>query len=108
MKRFYGFLPVLLAVILLGSCASLFQTPKDPWVGVSKDELIKQSGNPSSVVSDGKGGEIWTYSKSEIVEGHTFGSSSEGGAMTQNQIWVVNKYFIDADGIIYAHQEFQI
>ena len=47
MKRFYGFLPVLLAVILLGSCASLFQTPKDPWVGVSKDELVKQSGDKS-------------------------------------------------------------
>jgi len=107
MKRLYVFLPVLIAVMLLGSCASLFQTPKDPWVGVSKDELVKQSGNPSSAMSDGKGGEIWVYSKSKIVGGQSLGSGP-GMEGSQNQTWVVNKYFIDADGIIYAHQEFQI
>jgi hypothetical protein len=108
MKRFYGFLPVLLAVTLLGACATLFQTPKDPWVGVSKDELVKQSGNPSSVKPDGRGGEIWVYSKSKMIEGHALGSSSGGGATNQDQVWMVNKFFIDANGIIYAHQEFQI
>lgn len=107
MKRFYGFLPVLVAVILLGSCASLFQTPKDPWVGASKDQLVKQFGKPSSVASDGKGGEIWVYPASKLVQGATLGSGP-GAEGAQYQIWVVNKYFIDANGIIYAHQEFQI
>ena len=108
MIRIHRVLPVLVSVVLLGSCASIFQAPKDPWIGASKDQLVKQMGNPNSTASDSQGGEIWVYTKSTIIQGSSLGSTNPGSQGGEIQQWILDKFFIDANGIIYAHQEMQM
>ncbi len=108
MKRLCVLLLIVSYALVLGSCASLFRAPNDPWVGATKDQLVKQLGSTSSITSDNHGGEIWVYIKSKLVEGHALGSAGGDGSMTQQQIWVMDKFFIDANGVIYQHQESQI
>ena len=53
---------VLISIVLLvvAGCASVERLEKK-WVGLDKSALIAVKGTPDRVMSDGFGGEIYTY-----------------------------------------------
>jgi hypothetical protein len=93
-------LSILAAALVLVSCASLSQPAVDRWLGATKDQLVEQMGKPNSSVSDGHDGEILVFVVSTYTEGF--------GCLAPEQYYVVSRFFVDAAGKIYKHEEFQV
>ena len=86
---------VVLGVLLLGSAAAFADgmMTSDPQVGISKDQLVQQLGQPLSSASDGNGGTILVYEDSVAV-----------GAESNPENLAVDQYYIDASGKVYQHR----
>jgi hypothetical protein len=94
---------LLLGVLALASCASMFQQPKDIWIGQTKDQLQVRKGVPGSKTTDGHGGELWVYL--DEVRRWSYGKTTHGWAEVMTDYLLVSQYYIDAHGIIYLHRE---
>ena len=51
----------VLAFLLSSNCCLAQSQTKDPFIGLSKKEVVAKWGEPTTTRKDGKGGEILTY-----------------------------------------------
>lgn len=83
----------VLAFMLLAGCAmSKKQIAKmDSWINQYKSELLATNGAPTRVVSDGLGGEILVYERTDVA-------GVNGIVMSQT---VFSEFYVNSSGIIY-------
>lgn len=84
-------------LFILISVASFSQNKKekkalDSWIGHPKHELIQTMGLPYTSGTDGKGGEVYVYSRSVFVSGYT--------------VYRITNFFIGGNGVIYSWSTF--
>ena len=96
MKRRVALVAVVLAVMLLGSAAAVFADTTsrntDPQVGITKDQLVQELGQPLYTASDGNGGTILVY-EADLV-----------GMQTRPRATWLDQYYVDAGGNVYQHR----
>ena len=111
------FLPGLLALALLTSCASS-GGDMNAFVGQPSSELLARLGPPKLRIPQEQGGQVWTYveataSTSAVRMSHpgAFNSSGSGSGPSAHASALDNpaftsrrEFFIDASGMIYKYR----
>jgi len=90
---------LVLGILLVGSGVALFADnmamSSDPQVGITKDQLVQQLGQPASSASDGNGGTILVY---QTVVPAGASDIYSGGNLSEDQ------YYVDSSGKVYLHR----
>jgi len=101
MKKHAVVVALVMGVLLLGSGVAVFadntmgSSSSDPQVGITKDQLVQQLGQPLSSASDGNGGTILLY-QDFVAAGAS--DIYSGGNLSEDQ------YYVDASGKVYQHR----
>lgn len=101
MRRAYLFSSIVMISFSLAACleiiggsitASQIDAEMKPWIGSSKDQLVKAWGAPASTFpGDEYGGEIWTYSFSRLL------------GNPPQEYTAIRQFYINSAGIIYGY-----
>lgn len=101
MKKIF-FLSAILFTVFLISCSSSRKADDakenalfNEWLGQSKSQLIKQWGQPDSISTDGKNGQILTYKERLDY------MSVMNGNYTGKNYSVKKDMYVNADSLIY-------
>ena len=101
MKKLFVLLCTLIAILII-SCSSSRKASDakenalfNQWMGHSKNQLIKEWGQPDSTTSDGKNGQILLYKE------HLDYASVMNGNYTGTQYSLKKEMFINADSVVY-------
>jgi hypothetical protein len=112
----------LVSVLILAGCATPDKTMRS-YLNHHYSDLVANWGQPDQTMSDGNGGQIWTYLKErswtmpgssqtteQITSYNNFGATSAYGQANttytppQTTTWQSRRtFFINADGIIYRY-----
>ncbi len=101
MKKKFSLLCIINAVLIISCGPSRKATDAkenalfNQWLGHSKNQLIKQWGQPDSTTSDGKNGQIFIYKEDVDYV------SVMNGNYTGTQYSIRKEMFINADSLIY-------
>ncbi len=109
MKKYLFFSSLFLLLLTFSSCATMESQKVDQmmksWLGVSKDQLQVKWGSPSSVLPDGKGGEIYSYESTKQSPGYEYPNLfGERMYKPPNQYKVIRQFFINSSGNIYDYR----
>ena len=101
MKKNFSFLCILITTLII-SCASSRKANDakenalfNQWLGHSKNQLVKQWGQPDSTTSDGKNGQILIYKEDVDYV------SVMNGKYNGLQYSLRKEMFVNADSLIY-------
>ncbi len=109
MKKYFLFSSLFLLIFTFSSCATMESQKVDKmmrsWLGESKDQLQLKWGPPSSVLPDGKGGEIYSYESTKQTPGYEYYNLfGERMYKPPDQYKVVRQFFINSSGNIYDYR----